>query len=222
MLLRRLQDLIAGIYDVRVAHDVYDFLVTDRRRLPAPVRSGVSDESLIIAQPREGQTESDEVGVSLYLDPALLSRLDAQDPTVRLHAGNVADYCTALEGVSHFVYLAWNARHDKPVSVLELEMQAEVDKYVASYWLMREQLPGRLPAELRRILFERSRIDPRLAGNREELYRQASQYAERFCRSLERQLARSRGRWELPVLAELRRFYRLSHARKRAHIERLV
>lgn len=35
MLLSRLQGLIGGIYDVRIAHDVYDFLVTDRRRLPA-------------------------------------------------------------------------------------------------------------------------------------------------------------------------------------------
>ena len=34
MLLRRLQELIGGIYDVRIAHDVYDFLVTDRARLP--------------------------------------------------------------------------------------------------------------------------------------------------------------------------------------------
>ena len=34
MLLSRLQELIGGIYDVRVAHDVYDFLVTDRRQLP--------------------------------------------------------------------------------------------------------------------------------------------------------------------------------------------
>jgi hypothetical protein len=219
VLLRRLQDLIAGIYDVRVAHDVYDFLVTDRGRLPAAFRAGASDESLIIEQPRSG--ESGEVAVSLYLDAALLSRLDAQDPTVRLHTGNVADYCTALEGVSHFLYLAWNAGHDKPVSVLELEMQAEVDKYVASYWLMREQLPGRLPAELRRILFERSRVDPRLAGSREDLYRHASRYAEAFCRSLERKLARARGRWDLPVLAELRRFYRLGSARKLAHIERL-
>ena len=221
MLLRRLQDLLGGIYDVRVAHDVYDFLVTDRGHLPASARAGVADEVLIIDQPREGQSGGDEVGVSLYLDPALLSRLDDQDPTVRLHTGNVADYCTALEGVSHFVYLAWNAGHDKPVSVAELEMQAEVDKYVASYWLMRQQLPGRLPAELRRILFERSRVDPRLAGTREDLYRHASRYAERFCRSLERQLLRARGRWELPVLAELRRFYRLGHARKLAHIERL-
>ena len=28
MLLRRLQDLLGGIYDVSVGHDVYDFLVT--------------------------------------------------------------------------------------------------------------------------------------------------------------------------------------------------
>ena len=35
MLLTRLQGLISGIYDVSVAHDVYDFLVTDRGRLPA-------------------------------------------------------------------------------------------------------------------------------------------------------------------------------------------
>src|SRR6516165_7088919 len=174
MLLSRLQSLIGGIYDVSVAHDVYDFLVTDRQRLPAAARGGTAEEELIVAQPADG---GDEVALSLYLDPALLNRLAREDPLVRLHAGNVADWWTALEGVSHFLYLAWNAGHDRPVSVLELEMQAEVDKYVASYWLLREQLPGRLPAELRRILFERARVDPLLAGDREALYRHASRYA---------------------------------------------
>ena len=38
MLLTRLQDLISGIYDVSIAHDVYDFLVTDRGHLPAVAR----------------------------------------------------------------------------------------------------------------------------------------------------------------------------------------
>lgn len=218
MLLKRLQDLIGGIYDVPIAHDVYDFLVTDRMRLPAAARVGLADEELIVAQPLEGETN--EVSVSLYLDPALLERLSRQDPTVRLHAGNVADYWTALEGVSHFVYLAWNAGHDKPVSLLELEMQAEIDKYVASYWLMRQQLPSHFPAELRRILFERTRVDPRLAGQRTDLYRNASAYAERFCRRIEHSLERARGRSDAGVIAELRRFYRLNHARKLAHIER--
>jgi hypothetical protein len=215
MLLSRLQALIGGIYDVSVAYDVYDFLVTDRSRLPHATHGGLADEELIVAQSADGA----EVALSLYLDPALLERLDGADPLVELNAANVADWWTALEGVSHFLYLAWNAGHDRPVSLLELEMQAEVDKYVASHWLMRRQYPGHFPAELHRVLFERTRIDPRLERERAQLYGEASRYAARFCRRLERRL--TGGAYGEPeVLAELRRFYRLGTARKRAHIER--
>jgi hypothetical protein len=218
MILKRLQDFIGEIYDVSIAHDVYDFLVTDRQHLPAAARTnGPTDEELIVAQPEEGEGE---IAMSLYLDPRLLERLDRADPMERLHDGNVADYLTALEGVSHFVYLAWNAGHDKPVSLLELEMQAEVDKYVGSYWLMRRQLPDRFPAELLRLLFERTRIDPRLAAGRENMYREASRYAEMFCRRLERSLRGARDPSQAEVLTELRRFYRLTNARKVAHIQR--
>lgn len=218
MILKRLQDFIGDIYDVSIAHDVYDFLVTDRDRLPQAARGERStDEELIVAQPEEG---GGEIAMSLYLDPELLERLNRADPMERLHHGNVADYWTALEGVSHFLYVAWNAGHDKPVSLLELEMQAEVDKYVASYWLLRRQFPERFPAELLRLLFERTRIDSRLAAGRENLYRQASSYAEKFCRRLEQSLRSARGRSQSEVLAELRRFYRLTNARKLAHIQR--
>lgn len=215
MLLSRLQALIGGIYDVSVAYDVYDFLVTDRRRLPHAPHGGLADEELIVAQSADGA----EVALSLYLDPALLARLDGADPLIELNGGNLADWWTALEGVSHFLYLAWNAGHDKPVSLLELEMQAEVDKYVASHWLLRRQYPGHIPAELHRVLFERTRIDPRLERERARLYGEASRYAARFCRRLGQRLT-GRAYQEREVLAELRRFYRLSNARKRAHIER--
>ncbi len=215
MLLKRLQDLIGGIYDVSISHDVYDFLVTDRDRLPAAARTrGPTDEELIVVG------DGTEIAMSLYLDPELLERLDRADPMERLHDGNVADYWTALEGVSHFLYLAWNAGHDKPVSLLELEMQAEVDKYVGSYWLLRRQFPDRFPAELMRLLFERTRIDSRLAAGRENLYREASRYAEKFCRRLESSLRNARGLSQTQVLAELRRFYRLTDTRKVAHILR--
>src|SRR5437764_12456138 len=144
MLLSRLQHLLGGIYDVRITHDVYDFLVTDRGRVPHAARSGVADEELLVAQPADG---SDEVVMSLYLDPALLERLRREDPLRRLHAGNLADCWTALGGVSHFLYLAWNARHDRPVSLLGPELQAEVDKYVVSCWLPRRPVPSPFPAE---------------------------------------------------------------------------
>ena len=218
MLLKRLQDLLGGIYDVRVAHDVCDFLVTDRAQLPQGARTGHAEEELLVAPVGAG-----ELALSLYLDPALLRRLDAADPLERLHGGNVADCLTALEGVSHFLYLVWNASHDRPVSLLELEMQAEVDKFIVSHWLLRRQVPGHFPLELRRVLFERAGLDPNV-GARAGLYREASGYAGRFCRYLERSLQRAR-RDDVsqgqggPLLAELRRFYRLSNARKRAYIE---
>ncbi len=214
MILKQLQELIGGIYDVSIAHDVYDFLVTDREQLPPAVRAHPTDEQLIVAA-----GESGELGVSLYLDPALLERLRRADPLESLHRGNVADYWTALEGVSHFVYLAWNCGHDKSVSLLELELQAEIDKYVASYWLLKRQLPERFPAELMRLLFERTRIDPTLAAGRVAIYRRATLYAEKFCRRIERVLRERGAGTERQALAELRRFYRLTDARKRAHIE---
>jgi hypothetical protein len=215
MILRQLQELIGGIYDVSVTHDVYDFLVTSREQLPAAARGGASDEELIV---EEGH---DAVGVSLYLDPALLERLRQSNPMVRLNESNVADYWTALEGVSHFLYFAWNTGHDKPVTLLELELQAEIDKYVASYLLLRQQFPERFPTELLHILFERTRIDAQLANGRENLYRAATRHAEKFCRRLAGSLKDSRLAMENGVLAELRRFYRLTDARKVAHIQSL-
>jgi hypothetical protein len=106
------------------------------------------------------------------------------------------------------------------VTLLELELQAEIDKYVTSWWLLREQDPQRFPAELHRLLFERTRIDEGLAGERVDLYREANQYAARFCRRLERQLVAEGVRRQGEVLAELRRFYRLSRERKMSHIQR--
>lgn len=214
MILRQLQQLIGNIYDVSVTHDVYDFLVTNRQALPQAARDSVSDEELLVA------ADEDAVGVSLYLDPKLLERLQQSNPMVSLTQENVADYWTALEGVSHFLYFAWNAGHDKPVTLLELELQAEIDKYVASYLLLKQQGSDRFPTELLHVLFERTRIDSRLANGREHLYRAATRHAEKFCRRIAQSLRESRSAMHEDVLAELRRFYRLTDARKVAHIER--
>ncbi len=214
MVLQQLQGLLDGIYDLPLRYDVYDFLVTERERLPQMVRDSHTDEQVLVLD------EGGSAAVGLFLDAGLLERLAAANPLHALHAGNLGDYITALEGVSHFIYLAWNAGHDRAVSLLELELQAEIDKYVASWWLLREQDPARYPAELHRLLFERSRVDARLAAGRCELYREASRYAARFCRRLQRQLSAQGARIRREAVAELRRFYRLSRERKMTHIRR--
>jgi hypothetical protein len=190
VVLQSLQNLLGDIYDVPVTHDVSEFLLTDRERLPAAVQETGTDEQVLVAE------DSDTVWINLYLEPGVLERLASADPLHALHDGNIADYWTALEGVSHFVYLAWAATHDRSVTLLELELQAEVDKYVSSVWLMQAQDPKRFPVELHQALFERSSVDSVLAGDRVELYREANRYAARFCRRLAHTLRPGGGRDE--------------------------
>jgi hypothetical protein len=154
--------------------------------------------------------------------PKVLAHLAQANPLDLLDGGNLADYWTALEGVSHFVYVAWNAGHDRAVSLMELELQAEVDKYVCSVLLLRAQDPQRFPAELHRALFETAQVDPGLSGERFGLYRRANHYAARFCRHLAELLRPVGAQAQARARCELRRFYRLTSAMKQRHIECLA
>jgi hypothetical protein len=213
MVVRQIQSLLERIYDVPLAQDVAQFLLSDRSALPPEFRATSADEQLLVA---DGSTE---LAMGLFLEPAVLARLDAANPHEALNGANLADYWTALEGVSHFVYLAWNAGHDRAVSLHELELQAEVDKYVATALLLCSQDPTRFPIELHRVLFERARVSEALAGERAGLYRRANHYAGRFCRHLGRMLAPAGARARSLATTELRRFYRLTNAMKMRHIE---
>jgi len=142
MVLHGLQSLLGRLYDVELNYDIYDFLVTDRGALPevAPALTASDiEEELLLAETPDG------AGVSLYLDPGLLRRLEGADPVGALTETNLADYCTALEGVSHFVYSTWRLDRDLPVSLLELETQAEVDKYAVTVFLLADQQGARIP-----------------------------------------------------------------------------
>jgi len=207
-----LQRLLETIYDAPCGHDVRDFLL-QRHELPGARRELASDEELVlIERPRESY-------LGLYIDAAVLERLESRNPLRELDAGNLADFWTALEGVSHFSYLMWNAGHQRGISQLELELQAEVDKYVASWWLLRRQHPAHQPRELHYLLFRCTRVDSSLSPARQDLYTAASRYAARFCSRLESALASNRPVLRRAAVAALRRFYRLGSTRKLQHID---
>jgi hypothetical protein len=216
MLLRELQSLLGRINDVEVPHDVYDFLITDRAELSrwhaASAASG-TPETLLVEQGDEG------MNLALYLDAELLRRLVASAPLERLHDGNLEDFCTALEGVSHFSCVIWCAARGRPVSVLALEMQAEIDKYVASVLLTGTQRGGTLAHDLHARLFEQVRFREDLADDARRLYEAANRYAARFCRRLEDRFLRRRRVRVAEMLGELRRFYRLDDVGKLRAIE---
>jgi hypothetical protein len=212
--LRGMQALLGRLYDVDLQYDVDDFLVTDRRALRGIDRDNESrtlDEELLLAEMHDG------AGVALYLDPALLERLTSADPLGALTESNLADYCTALEGVSHFVYTTWRLGRDAPVSLLELETQAEVDKYAATVFLVAQQQGGGYPSQVHSRLFDRVSFDERLEPEQYHRYRTAHRCAARYCRALERRFVqRGEARIEA-LLRELRKFYRLGSTAKLRH-----
>ena len=214
MVLQGLQSLLERLYDVDIDHDVYDFLVTDRGRVPglAPAaQARATEEELLLAETADG------AGIALYLDPDLLRRLEGADPVGALTENNLADYCTALEGVSHFVYSTWRLHRDLPVSLLELETQAEVDKYAVTVFLLANQQGGGYPAQVHARLFDRVSFDARLEPDQYLRYRTAHRCAAQYCRRLERRFV-SRGQARIEALVrELRKFYRLGSAAKLRH-----
>jgi len=209
--LDELQAMLSELYSLDVGYDVGDFLLTDASVADALDTDGRQlEEKLLIIE------EAGEAGVSLYLDADLLGRLAENNPASRLSQDNLEDFLTALEGVSHFLYYVWNALLEKSVTLLEMELQAEVDKFVSTALLLRQQ-GERLPANLHTCLFDLPRFDSRLAPEELDRYRSANRYAGKYCKKLARQLGR-RGD-PTALRSELRYFYRLPQPGKIQHIE---
>lgn len=212
--IRPLQHHLEYIYGVSVPLNVEDFLITDPElaRQLGDESPRETPERLLIAQ------DQDQVDIALYLDSELLERLGENDPLAALHDDNLGDFCTALEGVSHFLYLAWRASLSHSVRPLELEMQAEVDKFIAIALLLSRQYQGRVPTQLHHWLFERCHFDKALLDDEASRYRVANRYAAKYCHQLEQRYLRS----EAPpqgLIGDLRAFYRLGLQDKIRRIE---
>ncbi len=210
-MLAQLQDHLSSIYRADSGYDVNDFLITDPA-LAAILGSGSlipdTEETLLLTEDKDG------LALSLFLDSAMLSRLRNANPLQALQVTQLNDLWTVLEGISHFNYIAWRARKNRSVSLLELEMQAEIDKFVSTLFLAFSQEDSALAARLHGWLFGKVRFNPRLSRDQRERYTTANNYAARFCYGLRKRLLRD----SREGLHELRYFYRLSQRDKISHI----
>jgi hypothetical protein len=212
--LNELQFELERIYDVSTPHRVEDFLLEDpivaSQLLPQAACDDCA-ERLLVAQ------GEDSVDVTLFLHRAVLARLRKDNPAQLLHAGNLQDFWFALEGVSHFLYLAWNAAFQRPITAFEMELVAEVDKFVATAALLQRQRGSVALRPLRRILFEAIRFRSNLDEGERQRYHEANRLASRYCGALEARYGQDPEDPEL--IRELRRFYRMSRDQKIHHIE---
>jgi len=201
--LGRVQRGLEALYRVDTGVAVTDYVVGRELR----------DSLVSTRRPREQLLvcEADgEMALALFIDPDVLANLTSHDPGRRLSEHNFGDFLLAVEGVSHFIYAICCARAERPVSQLELELQAEVDKYVTC--LLITEPEATVSAALRRRLFGDAAYDPDLDHEEHARYRAANDNAQRYTTWLEQAFVVPR---KIPeMLAELRRFYRLGLAAK--------
>jgi len=200
-----LQRLLESLYHVEVGAEVGAFMIgrAELAELGAEGAAGNGAHEQLLVLEEEGETS-----LALFIADEVQERLREREPTL-------ADFCLLAEGVSHFVYYLWKARRGEPVTQLELELQAEIDKYLACYVAHRDSGRG-FPEHLREELFRRVRFRPDLARDEEDRYQTANRLALRYCDYLERSYLRT-GELRRAV-PELRRFYRLTHPGKIEHI----
>ena len=135
-MISRLQRHLNDIYQVGGGYDVRDYLITDPRLakcIGQDVMLTDTRETLLMSE------DDDGLALSLFLDSELLERLESADPLARLRADLLDDLWQVVEGISHFNCVVWKASQDRNVSLLELELQAEIDKFVSTMLLAASQ-----------------------------------------------------------------------------------
>ncbi|HET6440670.1 MAG TPA: hypothetical protein VFG59_21600 [Anaeromyxobacter sp.] len=209
-----LQAELEAIYGVS-APPVERFLLAREAAL-ALGRIPCGDEELLILE------EEDGLALGLFLADEVLAGAAGADPHHRrpqLVAHRVLRHLApAAEGVSHFVYLSTRAAVGRSVSLLELEVQAEVDKFALLLLHLWRRGLRRASAALRRRLFERVRYRAHLPADELFRYREANRLGGGYARWLE-----GRYVWEADLdglLRELRRSYRLGAGEKLGYLGR--
>lgn len=206
-LFRDLQLTLQRRYDISQPHSVEQFISHDAetlRRLTGC--KPAAPEMLLVRE------DGDSMDITLFLDKSLMTSINDRPWHRDWNGEHFNDYCTVLEGISHFVYLSWSAHYDRPVKMLELELQAEVDKFIVATLDVETSDTKSLIVRL----FENVSYRSTLSAELRQRYRQANKLARHYCKWLDRNFDLSD--YNQPLAAELARFYRTSGNEKLRHI----
>ena len=157
------------------------------------------------------------VRVCVYYPDNLIQCLEAHPPRRGLREVNVDAFATLVEELDHLLYIAERVLRDRPVSLFELELHANVSKYLVLARFMAGHRPRMEEGEktwLRYHLFDKGVFqeeDPRVGAR----YREAVRWAVRFLEATQRLEPSER-------IGTLRTFHQAGVTDKLALIERLA
>jgi hypothetical protein len=161
---------------------------------------------------------SDGVSVRVYFPDAMIRRLEAHPPQRGVGGRNLDAFATFVEEVDHLLVIAERSRRERPVSLFELELHANVSKFLVLARFLAGRAGRLTPSRrlwLRDRLFERPVIDDDPSVR--DRYRDAARWGLRLIESLGARPAAERVRTlrsfhDAGVAAKLRLIDRVSRA----------
>lgn len=189
-------DRTASVADFRIGEDVLACFAAKGTIDP-------SREALLV------QDHGEVVDLALFISDEVMKRARA---FVAEGGDHLDEFCVATEGVSHFVYVTFCGEQNRGVSQIELELQAEIDKYLVLSLAYPQQREGLVPR-----LYDRFRLSERLTHRERERYTVANRAGRRYARWLHREFSRGRGE---RAMRDARDLYRKPLNAKMEHIDR--
>jgi hypothetical protein len=192
----RMRSAVGDLGDFVIGDAGYDALYhRDRDARAVPSADGQGAKTLV-------RDTADGVAACIYFPDAMIRRLEAYPPQWGVQAENLAAFATFVEEIDHLLVIAERSLGQRPVSLFELELHANVSKYLVLARFV-AGASGRLRPErrfwLRRRLFDDVRFCDEDPGVRAR-YRDAARWAVRLLDGLSA-LAPGRG------IEVLRRFH---------------
>lgn len=204
----QLQAVLEAVYRLERNFEVADFRIdAEVMQFALPQDGTPTREALLV------HVEDDETHLALFIADEIRHRAATFFSKCTPSEEHLDAALVATEGVSHFVYFTFcGEQQERPVSQIELELQAEIDKYLVLRLACGLGGPALIEA-----LFDRFELDAGLSPEAQERYQVANRAGRRYARWLDRALSTG----DAPrALEDARRLYRKSLPAKLEHIDR--
>ena len=182
-LIRKIEGNLCQFYAISQEVSAWDFLL-EQNKAEDQVLKVIDDQGLDRDRAATLFNVSDDgsLDINIYLSDMLAKKIRLDQPLIKLHSQNLDAFCALSEEISHFHFIIDHYRRSAPFSLLELEWQGEIDRFLSAALLLKEQSGWNHHKHLLAVFFDEA-FNQQYSVNKPHLvdrYREASHLARKF------------------------------------------
>ncbi len=201
----RIYSGIDNLSDFLIDDETYDLIKSDYNIL-SEVSSGENAKVIIFE-------DGDDFLLGLYFSENFRRNFESDNPRKKgISGSNIYNFSVLTEEIDHLLMCSYKALNDKPVSLLELELQANISKYliINTFLAFQQRTYPKVKDETKQavkgLVFSTAFIEKKESIN--SRYKDAALYSREFIEDFEKIESR------YDRITRLRKFYRYSPGKK--------